>query len=297
MFLKLSTYLAIALSLAHGAVAGNHFAGLTVSNSIGNTGSFTCRTQDQWNTLANDAKSQGFGAIRIEGFECNALDMASSAAASVGIQVMAGISVQQGTIAASIDGINNDVATFRDAFAKFGAGMYIGLTIGNEVQDSPDNIMAKVFDVRGFLGSVGVTTPVSTAHNWVEVRDNPILCGADFVGANAHAFFDGGRTSGQTGDFVFQTVVPSLKAACPGKKVFITESGWPSRGPNNGVAVPSVGDETSAILNLNCACRDDTSVSVFAFEYDDQLWKANDNERSFGIFGKIGLNGDAFAPC
>jgi exo-beta-1,3-glucanase (GH17 family) len=49
---------------------------------------------NQWNTLANDAKSQGFGAIRIEGFECNALDMVSSAAAAVGIQVMAGISVQ-----------------------------------------------------------------------------------------------------------------------------------------------------------------------------------------------------------
>lgn len=76
-----------------------------------------------------------------------------------------------------------------------------------------------------------------------------------------------------------------------------SRSGWPSRGPSNGVAVASVGDEHNAILNLNCACRDDTSVSVFAFEYDDQAWKVNDNERSFGIFGKIGLNGDAFAPC
>lgn len=63
--------------------------------------------------------------------------------------------------------------------------------------------MAKVYDVRGndfyiclidrkrsdfwkgYLGSVGVTTPVSTVHTWVEVRDNPTLCGADFVGANA----------------------------------------------------------------------------------------------------------------
>lgn len=37
------------------------------------------------------------------------------------------------------------------------------------------------------------------------------------------AFYDGGRTSGQAGDFVFKTVVPALKAACPGKKVYITE--------------------------------------------------------------------------
>lgn len=80
-------------------------------------------------------------------------------------------------------------------------------------------------------------------------------------------------------------------------ETFYHRSGWPSRGGNNGVAVPSVADERNALLNLNCADRDDTSISVFAFEYDDQLWKGNDNERSFGIFGKINLLGDAFAPC
>ncbi|KAG5638104.1 hypothetical protein H0H81_001782 [Sphagnurus paluster] len=157
--------------------------------------------------------------------------------------------------------------------------------------------MAKVYDVRGYLRSVGVSTPVSTVHTWVAIRDNPALCGADFAGANAHAFYDGGRVSGQTGDFVFKTVVPALKAACPGKKIMITESGWPSRGGNFGAAVASLGDERNAILNLNCACRDDRSVDVYAFEYDDQNWKGNDNERSFGIFGKLNLLGDVFAPC
>jgi len=49
--------------------------------------------------LANDAKSQGFGAIRIVGFDCNALDLASSAAAAAGIQVMAGIYVSVSIVA------------------------------------------------------------------------------------------------------------------------------------------------------------------------------------------------------
>lgn len=74
-------------------------------------------------------------------------------------------------------------------------------------------------------------------------------------------------------------------------------SGWPSQGNGNGAAVASVADESNALLNLNCACRDDTSVSVYAFEYDDQLWKGNANEDSFGIFGKIQLNGGVLAPC
>jgi len=47
-------------------------------------------------TLANDAKRKGFGALRSTGFDCNALDLASSAAASAGIKVLAGIYVSVG---------------------------------------------------------------------------------------------------------------------------------------------------------------------------------------------------------
>jgi exo-beta-1,3-glucanase (GH17 family) len=47
--------------------------------------------------------------------------------------------------------------------------------------------------------------------------------------------------------------------------------------------VPSIDNERAALVSLNCASRDDPSISVFAFEYDDQLWKANDNEQSFGM--------------
>ncbi|KAF9566943.1 glycoside hydrolase [Agrocybe pediades] len=278
------------------ALASNHFAGINVSNSPTGTSTYTCRSQADWNNIASTAKNNGFKSLRIIGFDCNALDMASSAAAANGLQILAGIFVQ-GSIADGITQINNDVQTFRAAYAKYGAGRYLGLTIGNEVNDSSANIMAKVFDVRGYLGSVGVTTAVSTVHNWVRIRDDPALCGADFVGANAHAFYDGNVGSGNAGDFLFNTVVPILKNACPGKKVFITESGWPSRGPSNGAAVASINDEHAATVSLNCASVRDTSVSVFAFEADDQQWKSNDNERSFGLFNKIGFNGDVNNAC
>ena len=74
-------------------------------------------------------------------------------------------------------------------------------------------------------------------------------------------------------------------------------SGWPSRGSAYGVAVASIDDERAALVNLNCASPDDNSISVFAFEYDDQLWKANDNERSFGIFKKLEFNDIRNASC
>lgn len=130
------------------------------------------------------------------------------------------------------------------------------------------------------------------------------------------AFYDGGVNSGQAGGFLYNTVKPALQAACPGKKIYITEyvrsymlqwlylelilkicrTGWPSRGSNNGNAVPSVPDEHNAISSINCAARD-TSMTIFGFEYDDQMWKTSGAvEQSFGIFGKI-LPGDALNAC
>ncbi|KAG5638103.1 hypothetical protein H0H81_001781 [Sphagnurus paluster] len=75
------------------ALAVNNFVGLSTSNSIGGTSGYNCRSQEQWNTLARDAKNTGFRSIRVTGFDCDALDRASSAAAAAGIQVLAGIYV------------------------------------------------------------------------------------------------------------------------------------------------------------------------------------------------------------
>ncbi|KAJ7708052.1 glycoside hydrolase superfamily, partial [Mycena rosella] len=234
----------------------------------------------QWSQVANDARGLGMTSIRIQGFDCNALDLASAACAQAGIQLLAGLYIS-GTVAAGIDGINNDVQTFRAAVAKYGAGRYVGLAVGNEVQDSAGNIMAKVYDVRGYLNSIGISVPVSTVHTWH--RDNPSMCGADFAGANAHAFYDPPSTSSNTNNFIINTVLPAVRNACPGKKLFITESGWPSRGGQVGAGVASINDELIALQGLNCAAQ---SVSMYAFEYDDQLWKSNDNERSFGMWVK-----------
>ncbi|KAJ7019483.1 glycoside hydrolase superfamily [Mycena alexandri] len=266
------------------AVVGtNHFAGVNAANSIGNNGVYTCRTQAQWNQVANDAKGLGMVAIRIVGFDCNALDLASSAAAQAGISVLAGLYIS-GTVAQGINGINTDVQNFRAAVAKYGAARYVGLTVGNEVQDSAANIMAKVYDVRGYLQSIGINVPVSTVHTWNFIRDNPSMCGADFAAANAHAFYDPPSTSSNANNFIANTVMPALRAACPGKTIRITESGWPSRGGQVGAGVASIGDELTALQGLNCAAQ---NVLMYAFEYDDQLWKSNDNERSFGMWVKI----------
>ncbi|KAH9486472.1 Cell surface mannoprotein MP65 [Psilocybe cubensis] len=280
--------LVLLAGLATQTYAATNFYGMVAANAIGGKAPYTCRTQTDWNNLAKTTKANGFKSLRIVGFDCNALPRASKAAEKYGLTVLAGIYIHK-TVAEAKKQIDDEVQIFMANYWKYGASRYVGLTIGNEVNDTTRNIMQRVYDVRGYLRMMGVKTPVSTVHTWVRIRDEPSLCGGDFVAANAHAFFDGYRTSRQAGDFLFKLAVPSLQKKCPGKKLIITESGWPSEGRNNSRAIASGFDERMAILNLNCACRDDRSVTVYAFEADNQLWKDNENERSFGIFGKLEL--------
>ncbi|KAJ7488388.1 hypothetical protein FB451DRAFT_984563, partial [Mycena latifolia] len=114
--------------------------------------------------------------------------------------------------------------------------------------------------------------------------ENPSMCGADFVGANAYAFYDPPSTSSTANNFLLNIVLPAIRNTCLGKLVFITETGWPSRGGKVGAGVASVQDELIMLQGLNCAAQNTTR---YAFEYNDQLWKSNDNERSFWIWGKI----------
>lgn len=179
--------------------------------------------------------------------------------------------------------INKDVGAFVNIVEKYGAGTIEGLTIGNEVADTPTNIMHKVWDVRGYLNNViGYKGPISTVHTWVEVMNNPILCDADRVTINAYAFYDGKVKAASAGNFIRDVVLPNIKKACAQypavKNIVITESGWPSRGPNFGAAVPSLANEQAALSSLNCVAKSD---KIIAFEADDSTWKnANDNEKS-----------------
>ncbi|TEB25999.1 glycoside hydrolase [Coprinellus micaceus] len=287
----------VLLSTATQTYAGNYFHGVTAANSAPNSGAYRCRTQGEWNDLAHTAKSNGFSSIRVLGFDCNALEFASSAAAGAGINVLAGIFFS-GSVAGSSGQIDNEVQAFRAAVGKYGVGRYDGLTIGNEATDNPGAIASKVSSVKGYLRSVGINTPVSTVHTWVAVRDNPqAFCSGDFVGANAHAFFDQNVVGSQAGSFVYNTVVPSLRKACPNKPIMVTESGWPSRGASMGRAAASSGEQYAAMKSLNCAAKNDKSVVIYAFEADDQTWKGNDNERSFGLFGKVKFEGGINNAC
>ncbi|KAF9650606.1 glycoside hydrolase [Thelephora ganbajun] len=287
-------FLAALFLLAHSALAANNFYGIVISSF--NAGGH-CRSAAEWDSVVANAKNNGYRRFRIYGNDCGTtFDFATAAAKKHGLPVLIGIWVD-GTIANSASRTDQEVSAFVNAVKKYGTGCINGLTIGNEVADTPSNIMQKVWDVRGYLNNViGYKGPVSTVHTWINVVNNPVLCDADRVTVNAHAFFDGNVQATGAGNFITNVVLPNIKRVCAPyaavKNIVITESGWPSRGGNNGAAVTSLANEQTALRSLNCAAK---SSNIIAFEAEDSTWKSgNDNEKSFGVLNK-GLDSTASA--
>jgi len=272
--------------LAHSALASNNFYAIDISsfNADGQ-----CRSDDQWSSIVFDAKRNGYTRFRIYGNDCGTtFDRATAAAKKHGMPVLIGVWVE-GTIANSASRIDRDVGAFVAAVKKYGADHVDGITIGDQVADTPMNVMRKVWDVRGYLhNDIGYQGPVSTVPSWVETTKNPVLCDADRVTVNALAFYDGNVRAADSGDFITRVVIPNIKKACAPypavRDIIITEGGWPSRGGNIGVAVPSHANEQAALRSLDCAAK---SVKIIVFEAEDSLWKTGgENEKSFGVLNK-----------
>ena len=72
---------------------------------------------------------------------------------------------------------------------------------------------------------------------------------------------------------------------CGGKQGYVLESGWPSAGQPNGVAVPGAAEQKTAIA----AIVKELPGQVAFFSFEDDLWKA---PGGFGVephFGCAGL--------
>jgi len=91
-----------------------------------------------------------------------------------------------------------------------------------------------------------------------------------YVTVNAHAFFDGQQTPSQAGPFV-KMIADKVSAACGGKTVVVTETGWPSAGGAIRASVPSPSNQATAIESI----KKTFSSNCFIFSAFNEEWKPN----------------------
>lgn len=231
--------------------------------------------------VASDlAQLTGFDIIRIYGVDCNQVDNVLKAK-QPNQKVFAGIfdvsQISQG-IASIAASIKNTGSSWNDIHT-----ISVGNELVNNGQATPAQIVAYVAQAKAALSGTGYTGPVVSVDTFIAVINNPALCDAsDYIAINAHAFFDGHIAAADAGPWVLQQI-QRVATTCPGKQVFVTETGWPSQGDSNGVAVPSKPNQEAAIASIKSTCGNDATLFTAFNDY----WKVDgpfNAEKYWGIF-------------
>ncbi|RLV91456.1 Cell surface mannoprotein MP65 [Spathaspora sp. JA1] len=234
-----------------------------------------------YSQIASEVASlSGFNVIRLYGVDCDQV-----------AQVLQAKSASQKLFVGVFDvsNIGSGIQTIVDAVHAHGSWDDIyTVSVGNELvnsgQATPAQIGQYVATARGALTGAGYNGPVVSVDTFIAVINNPELCHySDYMAVNAHCFFDGHYTADQSGPWVLQQIQRVWTACNGAKNVFITETGWPSQGDSNGVAVPSKPNQEAAINSIKATCGDD-SILFTAF---NDLWKVDgpfNAEKYWGIF-------------
>ncbi|KAH0609536.1 uncharacterized protein H6S33_013022 [Morchella sextelata] len=225
----------------------------------------SCKSSAQ--VSSDFASLQDYPLIRIYGVDCNQVPNVLAAKGS-STKLFVGIfNVLDSTQ------FNSDMSSLIKS-ASSAWGSIHTVAIGNELVNSGASASAVVTVVnsaRTTLRAAGYTGPVVTVDTFVAIMNNPVLCqNSDYIAANCHPYYDGKVDASGAGSFL-TTQSANIKAACPGKDLLYTETGWPHQGEPNGLAKASVSDQTTALKSIWAAM----GSNVILFTFRDDLWKQN----------------------
>ncbi|VVT51378.1 uncharacterized protein SAPINGB_P003076 [Magnusiomyces paraingens] len=250
---------------------------------------FSCKGYDQVFGEFLQIKAKGIKGVRVYGVDCNSYWTVQPAARALGLKIMQGFWITQaGTW--SINQAVTDLVNWIKYYNGNNWDLIDSIIVGNEAVTAgwidAHQLLGKIRDVRGQLRQAGYVGPISTAEIPSVYMQNPFLCVGDdtidFVGVNAHPYFDSGKRYDQAGEFM-QSQIDVVSQACQGKAVKIVETGYPSGGNVHGNQAPSPHGQAVAITQIYNVLKGD----VVMFTMYDDYWKSPgpfNIEQKFGMF-------------
>ena len=160
------------------------------------------------------------------------------------------------------------------------AGFVDVAAVGNEV------IYRKELDEESLVSYINnvkqrVNVPVGYVDAYYEFRDRPNISDAcDVILANCYPFWEG--CSAEYALIYMKDMYQEATKAAKGKKVIITETGWPSEGSSLGGAKPSYSNYLKYFINSQLWSKNE-NIDMFYFSSFDESWKV-DAEGDVGAF-------------
>jgi exo-beta-1,3-glucanase (GH17 family) len=247
-----------------------------------------CKTEQDFRD--NWAQMRSYGIVRIYGMACGQIPLAVELAKANNQKLMAGIWLSHG-------GDNEDIQTvvreITQAVRNRAGGDWSVIALVsvenervNEHEFTASEAVDGVNRARQALRFSGYNGPVGAVETVPAMLDNPSICeNSDLALVNVHSFFDANTRAEDSGQFV-QDQVARVRDKCGGKRVIVTEAGWPHQGDSHDLAVPSRANQRAAIDSIRAKFDHD----LFLFNAFDSEWKTDwagsfSAERYWGILG------------
>ncbi|KAK5075221.1 Cell surface mannoprotein mp65 [Lithohypha guttulata] len=240
--------------------------------------STNCKKPDTISAEFGFLRSQGYGMVRVYDVGCPIGDFIA-AASSQGLKLMIGTnSIKPQDLDILIGMVNGNWGPVDT--------VYLGNELVQNGAASSGDVAAYVNTGRGILRAKGFNGNVVTVDTFFVMQNDPTICStSDYCAANAHAFFDPNTSAENAGTSVLNSYA-AVQATNPGKKVVITESGWPWKGSCNQKACPSVENQRTAMNSVIRAFADKPG-NLYLFQAYNAGYKgpgAYGVEQFFGIY-------------
>ena len=132
-------------------------------------------------------------------------------------------------------------------------------------------------DVKESINNI----PVGYVDAYYEFRDRPNITNAcDVILANCYPFWEG--CAAEYSLLYMKDMYYEAIKASNGKKVIITETGWPSKGSDLAGAVPSEENAMKYFINAQTWSKEG-DITIFYFSSFDESWKV-DSEDDVGSY-------------
>ncbi|KAG7885261.1 hypothetical protein KL938_001518 [Ogataea parapolymorpha] len=239
------------------------------------TDSGSCKDYDTVESDLSLIQSKGIGEVRIYGNDCNYLTTVLPICAKKGIKVDQGFYISSSGVNSIDDAVTELIQAVQDSSSGFDWDLFSFFSVGNEVISNGyatvSDLIDKINSVKSQLQSGGYTGKVTTAEPPSTYENYPNLCTSsniDFVGINAHAYFDQYISAADAGTFLTDQVKVTQKA-CPNMEVKVVETGYPSQGKQNGGNIPSPENQKTAIKKI----LEDFGPDVTILTTYNDFWK------------------------
>ena len=153
--------------------------------------------------------------------------------------------------------------------------------VGNEViyrkELSEDELISYIYYVKENINNI----PVGYVDAYYEFRDRPNITNAcDVILANCYPFWEG--CASEYSLLYMKDMFQEATKAANGKKVIITETGWPSAGSDLWGAHPSYKNYLQYFINIQLWSKNN-NIDIFYFSSFDESWKV-DSEGDVGAY-------------